>query len=275
MELDHWKDLSEIAKNCVEVLGLLGGLFFLYQWIYARRDRATEVLLQLDRLFTAPDMVQARQLVEDDQQYTVIRSKLLKAATPDDAYGASYQATTISPTGNNADPLEGIDKLLRFYVLLCGVREAKQVPDSALRKCFRYWLAHYYNPSRRELRLYIETFYPTLAEWLEADRHWLRRFFRRTFFTPERFGWNSRRQPSEQEIRRALKGRVLVITGAGISADSGIPTYRGDEGDWRSLNPRTLATRSAFEKNAKLVWEWYCERRSRVRTPHQTRLTSH
>jgi NAD-dependent deacetylase len=59
--------------------------------------------------------------------------------------------------------------------------------------------------------------------------------------------------------------RVLVITGAGVSAESGIPTFRGKDGYWRNLDPMTLATPEAFENNPELVWEWYRERRQRIR----------
>jgi NAD-dependent deacetylase len=59
--------------------------------------------------------------------------------------------------------------------------------------------------------------------------------------------------------------RVLVITGAGVSADSGIPTFRGKDSYWRNLDPAKLATPEAFERDPKLVWEWYLERRQRIR----------
>jgi NAD-dependent deacetylase len=60
--------------------------------------------------------------------------------------------------------------------------------------------------------------------------------------------------------------RVLVLTGAGVSAESGIPTFRGKDGYWRNLDPMKLATPEAFEKNPELVWEWYRERRQRIRS---------
>ncbi len=60
--------------------------------------------------------------------------------------------------------------------------------------------------------------------------------------------------------------RVLVITGAGVSSESGIPTFRGKDGYWRNLDPAKLATPEAFRDNPKLVWEWYRERRQRIRT---------
>ncbi len=59
--------------------------------------------------------------------------------------------------------------------------------------------------------------------------------------------------------------RVLVITGAGISAASGIPTFRGKDGYWRNLDPIKLATPEAFERDPELVWQWYRERRQRIR----------
>ena len=59
--------------------------------------------------------------------------------------------------------------------------------------------------------------------------------------------------------------RVLVLTGAGVSAESGIPTFRGKDGYWRNLDPAKLATPEAFAKDPGLVWEWYRERRQRIR----------
>jgi NAD-dependent SIR2 family protein deacetylase len=59
--------------------------------------------------------------------------------------------------------------------------------------------------------------------------------------------------------------RVLVLTGAGVSAESGIPTFRGKDGYWRNLDPPRLATPEAFARDSGLVWEWYRERRQRIR----------
>lgn len=58
--------------------------------------------------------------------------------------------------------------------------------------------------------------------------------------------------------------RVLALTGAGISAESGIPTFRGREGWWRREDPSRLATREAFERDPSYVWEWYEYRRGLV-----------
>ena len=59
--------------------------------------------------------------------------------------------------------------------------------------------------------------------------------------------------------------RVLVVTGAGVSAESGIPTFRGKDGYWRNLDPIKLATPDAFARDPELVWQWYCERRQVIR----------
>lgn len=57
---------------------------------------------------------------------------------------------------------------------------------------------------------------------------------------------------------------VLVLTGAGVSQPSGIPTFRGAGGLWRDHRPEELATGSAFARDPRLVWEWYAWRRARV-----------
>jgi len=54
---------------------------------------------------------------------------------------------------------------------------------------------------------------------------------------------------------------VAVLTGAGISAESGVPTFRGAGGLWRQYRPEELATPEAFARNPRLVWEWYDWRR--------------
>jgi len=59
--------------------------------------------------------------------------------------------------------------------------------------------------------------------------------------------------------------RVLVLTGAGVSAESGIPTFRGKDGYWRNLDPIKLATPEAFARDPDLVWQWYRERRHTIR----------
>lgn len=67
--------------------------------------------------------------------------------------------------------------------------------------------------------------------------------------------------------RRALSSarRIAVLTGAGISAESGIPTFRDAmTGLWAQFRPEELATPGAFAANPKQVWEWYAWRRELV-----------
>lgn len=57
---------------------------------------------------------------------------------------------------------------------------------------------------------------------------------------------------------------VCVLTGAGISHESGVPTFRGEDGLWRRYRPEDLATPEAFARDPVLVWEWYAWRRELV-----------
>jgi len=56
----------------------------------------------------------------------------------------------------------------------------------------------------------------------------------------------------------------VVLTGAGMSAESGVPTFRGESGLWRSYRPEELATPEAFSRDPLLVWEWYAWRRGLI-----------
>lgn len=72
--------------------------------------------------------------------------------------------------------------------------------------------------------------------------------------------------PRETERARSILAaeRVLVLTGAGISAESGVPVFRGPEGLWKRHRPEQLATPAAFARDPRLVWEWYAWRRETV-----------
>jgi NAD-dependent deacetylase len=73
------------------------------------------------------------------------------------------------------------------------------------------------------------------------------------------------REAVESARRKLAEARrLLVLTGAGVSAESGVPTFRGAEGLWRSFRPEQLATPEAFERDPGLVWEWYAWRRERI-----------
>jgi len=64
---------------------------------------------------------------------------------------------------------------------------------------------------------------------------------------------------------------IVVLTGAGVSAESGVPTFRGTGGLWRNYSAEDLATPEAFARNPRLVWEWYDWRRGII---HQARPNS-
>lgn len=71
---------------------------------------------------------------------------------------------------------------------------------------------------------------------------------------------------NNEDIRRLVElmdrsARIAVLTGAGVSAESGVPTFRGEGGLWRQFRAEDLATPEAFHRDPKLVWEWYDWRR--------------
>jgi hypothetical protein len=153
------KDWSEVVKNVVESGAVLGALFAILKWVNQRQDRAGEVLLKLDDRFNAVDVVRGRSLIDDDEKYAKAVDSFKRAVAERRVY---------------AD----FDALGRFYIVLYGLRSAKQVPDQTLSVCFRYWLAHYFHRDRKEFRTYIDTFYPTLSRWLREDCKAGCRFFR-------------------------------------------------------------------------------------------------
>jgi len=65
-------------------------------------------------------------------------------------------------------------------------------------------------------------------------------------------------------MSKLIQGPVAVLTGAGISAESGVPTFRGKDGLWRNFRPEQLATPGAFRRDPALVWEWYDWRRGLI-----------
>ena len=69
-----------------------------------------------------------------------------------------------------------------------------------------------------------------------------------------------------EKARELLKSAqaIAVLTGAGISAESGIPTFRGATGLWKQFRPEELATPEAFARDPQTVWEWYHWRRKLI-----------
>ena len=70
---------------------------------------------------------------------------------------------------------------------------------------------------------------------------------------------------TEELVSRLRAARTIVaLTGAGVSAASGVPTFRGDDGLWRQHRAEDLATPEAFARDPRLVWEWYDWRRALI-----------
>jgi NAD-dependent deacetylase len=70
---------------------------------------------------------------------------------------------------------------------------------------------------------------------------------------------------SDEAVQRLNSSkRLAVLTGAGVSAESGVPTFRGKDGLWKNHQPQQLATPQAFAKDPELVWDWYHWRRKTV-----------
>ena len=72
---------------------------------------------------------------------------------------------------------------------------------------------------------------------------------------------------SIRQVAARLKASasVVVLTGAGISQESGVPTFRGADGLWKNFRAEDLATPEAFERDPVLVWQWYDWRRSLIK----------
>jgi NAD-dependent SIR2 family protein deacetylase len=72
---------------------------------------------------------------------------------------------------------------------------------------------------------------------------------------------------------------LIALTGAGVSKESNVPTFRGEDGLWRNYNAMELATPSAFANNPKLVWEWYTWRQGLIAkcepNPGHPQITNH
>ncbi len=72
-----------------------------------------------------------------------------------------------------------------------------------------------------------------------------------------------------------ISDSIVFFTGAGISSESGIPTFRGKDGIWNKLKPEELANFNAFIRNPEMVWEWYNHRKKIIHEslPNPAHLT--
>jgi hypothetical protein len=139
-ELTSANEWSEIIERFFTTLAVIGGALAIIQWVYDRHDRAAEVLLKLTELFIDPKLTDGKVAIESE------------------------------PVKGLAETQKrDVDHVLRFYVLVCGMRAADQVPDTSLSKCFAWWLAYYYRAKSAGLRSYVDECYPTLKKWLRED----------------------------------------------------------------------------------------------------------
>lgn len=72
--------------------------------------------------------------------------------------------------------------------------------------------------------------------------------------------------PERIAERFAAADSVAVLTGSGISAESGIETFRGEDGTWSKVNIEEVATPQAFERDPAKVWQWYDYRRTKLKS---------
>jgi hypothetical protein len=158
--------------------GIIAGILAVFKWLRERNSRATDVLLALEKEFGP--LTGGRDDIEYDDRF---RDRI----------------PALKKVRGGKGELTDIDNLLRFYILLYAVRQARQVPDSSLSTCYRYWLAHYYLDSRAPLRQYVNDYYPTLKKWLDRDTRTFARFrakpfsaWWRPFFRPGDFWTRSK-----------------------------------------------------------------------------------
>ena len=73
--------------------------------------------------------------------------------------------------------------------------------------------------------------------------------------------------PAQDEVRQWLQdaAHIAMLTGAGVSAESGVPTFRDAQtGLWANFRAEDLATEAAFRRDPQRVWDWYAERRANM-----------
>ena len=179
---DAFLNTTEAIKNIAETVAVLAGGTAVIGWLYTRKDRAASVLLELEERFNQPDILEARGLLEDRALYrgldSAMRNFMDQAGNPK----GWVEHRTADEIKREGKMLEQLDALLRFYVLLIGIRKARQVPDDSLRICYAYWLNLYYDRVNYGcFREYVGKYFPTSRAILDADEELLEgeRFFGR------------------------------------------------------------------------------------------------
>jgi hypothetical protein len=80
---DNWDELktfSEIVKNLLEALAVVGGVLAFWKWLAERNDRAADILLKLEEDFCTPEIVQGKHCIEDNERYDLIKDQLRQYA---------------------------------------------------------------------------------------------------------------------------------------------------------------------------------------------------
>jgi hypothetical protein len=145
MDTCSYKDVSEIAKNVAEALAVLGAAGALYNWAVARRNRATDILLALDQLFSRPEVIAARKLLEThDGTSSFVESDM-----------------------------NALEPMLRFYVILRQVVLHGQISPSTARTSFCWWLAYAHSTAgidryNKVFADHLAKFYQSLSQWVLA-----------------------------------------------------------------------------------------------------------
>jgi NAD-dependent deacetylase len=257
----HW---AEVVLNTIQALAVFGGVFVLLRWYRERQDRSTTVLFELDDRFSAEAIVRFRGLLDGDAEYEQVGRSLFFdvccSVASDHAERAAYVDELLPLEERPTLVHHGADAFMRFYVLLRGVLLARQINEKTLRAVFRYYLCHVANPRRWQLRCYLHRYYPTLREWLAESAASSNPFFR-----PLEFGWRPLRSLDEagalREIRERAAGKVLIVTGAGISKASNLPTFREPDSIHASARYWEKASGRGLERDPDGVRRWYHYRR--------------
>lgn len=163
---------TDITQTIVQVVALLGGLGAAIAWNRSLKDRAAAVLIELEDRFNADSLRKARALLEEQSEYESLVTAMkiaLAETTHNELKNSETPAAPTALTSTQGYHLEQLDALLRFYVLLRGIRKAQQVPDESLRLCYGYWLNFYYHNKRSEFSTYVDRYFPGLAKWISDD----------------------------------------------------------------------------------------------------------
>lgn len=171
--------LTDKISIAAAIVALLSATVAIVAWRTDRLNRAAEVILQLEERFNTAEIQAARDVIEDDADFGNIAPVL-------QWYTGTIPRGALSPTPQQERLVTSLDHLLRFYVVLLGIRAAQQVPDASLRLCYAYWLNHYWKPEnnagrgRVEFQAYVNRYFPNLKKWMLCDQQlsMKKRFFR-------------------------------------------------------------------------------------------------